>query len=60
MNVKNLKNMLIEKSTFGITANCNFIFILGGFIQENKSSSSCEKFDIKKNTWLSIKNLNFA
>ena len=60
MNVQNLQNMLIAKSSFGITANLNFVFILGGVIQENKKTSSCEKFDIIKNTWISMKNLNFV
>ena len=60
MNVSSLKNMLVAKSSFGITANQNFVFILGGIIQDNKESSSCEKFDIIKNKWMSIKNLNFA
>jgi len=32
MNVQNLQNMLIAKSSFGITANLNFVFILGGVI----------------------------
>ena len=36
MNLKNLKNMLNAKSSFGITANLNFVFILGGFIQGDK------------------------
>ena len=60
MNVENLKNMFIGKSTFGITSNQNFTYIIGGVIYRNKTSSSCEKFDIIKNTWIRIKNLNFA
>ena len=60
MNVQNLKNMLIAKSTFSIAANQNFTFILGGLIKGDKLSSSCEKFDIIKNTWIRNKNLNFA
>ena len=60
MNVENLENMLFAKSYFGLTANQNFAFILGGNIQDNKKSSSCEKFDIIKNKWMSIKKLNFA
>ena len=60
MNLQNLKNMLIEKFTFGITANQQFAFILGGYTQGEKKSSSCEKFDINNNTWMSIKNLNYA
>ena len=60
MNVQNLKNMLFAKSFFGITANLHFVFILGGEIQGWTRSSSCEKFDIIKNTWMRIKNLNFA
>ena len=52
--------MLIAKSTFGITANQNFAYILGGLIYGDKSSSSCEKFDFKNNTWMRISNLNFA
>ena len=52
--------MLIAKSTFGTTANENFVFIIGGYIYNNELSSSCEKFDINKNTWKSIKNLNLA
>ena len=52
--------MLIAKAQFGITANDHFVFILGGYIQNYSTSSSCEKFDINKNTWMSIKNLNFA
>ena len=52
--------MLIAKSYFGITSNQHFVFILGGYIQSDKIASSCEKFDIIKNIWMSIKNLNFA
>ena len=52
--------MLIAKSNFGITSNQNYEFILGGLVYENKTSSSCEKFDINKNTWMCIKNLNLA
>ena len=51
--------MLIAKSSFGITANLNFLFILGGWIDDNKAYS-CEKFDIIKNIWMNIRNLNFA
>ena len=36
INVSNLKNMLIAKSSFGITANQKFVFILGGLIFDNK------------------------
>ena len=50
--------MLTVKSSFGITSNEHFVFILGGF--NAKKSSSCEKFDIIKNIWISIKNLNFC
>ena len=60
MILQNLQNMLISKSCFGITSNENFVFILGGFIQYNSKSKSCEKFDIIKNIWMKIKNLNFA
>ena len=52
--------MLIAKAQFGITANDHFVFILGGYITFMEKSSSCEKFDIIKNTWINIKNLNFA
>ena len=52
--------MLIAKSSFGITADEHFAFILGGLKYGNKKFSSCEKFDMIKNIWMSIKNLNFA
>ena len=52
--------MLIAKAYFGITENSHFAFILGGLINGNNQSSSCEKYDIIKNTWMSINNLNFA
>ena len=60
MNVQNLQNMLIAKSIFGITANENFTFILGGVIQGDTKSSSCEKFIMNENILKNIKNLNYA
>ena len=60
MIVQNLNNMLIAKEHFGITANSHFTFILGGLNESDKTTSSCEKFEININKWMRIKNLNFA
>lgn len=50
--------MLIARSCFGLVWFRNFLYVIGGNIDESQTTSKCEKYNIEEDSWNQICNLN--
>lgn len=58
--LKNVGNMLNPRSSHSVCVHKDAIFIVGGFLNQQEFTTTCEIFDIKKEKTSPIANLNIA